>query len=77
MLAEGPPNKCCVAGCRDVGQVVKVDLGTHCHFRRWCVFHAREFGRLRAAQGRDWGSSIRSGFDARLYYAGKKGFHAY
>lgn len=77
MSAKRSTLACSAAGCWKPGQRRQLTLGTHCVFLVYCRSHFDELTRLRRSQGKDWGSSIRRGFDARLYYAAKKGFHAY
>ena len=71
------PSACSVTGCKRAAQMIRIDLGTHSHFRRWCRTHALEFARLKAAQGKDWGAKNEGGFSARMYYASKRGYHSY
>jgi hypothetical protein len=74
----GPSEHLCEATqCPYAGMLRDLKWG----FRRlstWlCWYHFRELERLLAAQGADWGGRGGRAGEARLYYASKKGFHAF
>jgi hypothetical protein len=72
-----PTKNCSALNCRKRGERRRIFVGTYCQFRCYCDFHFEELERLRRSQAKDWGRARGRGFDARLYYASKRGFHAY
>lgn len=43
-----------------------------------CGYHLGELERLLRAQGKDWGRSRKpEGWNARFYYAARRGYHAF
>jgi hypothetical protein len=73
-----PDSRCCVAGCWKAGQRCAIRIGTISHLRIYCRTHLAELERLRRSQGKDWSrTKADAGFDARLFYGGRRGYHAY
>jgi len=55
-----------------------IRIGTISHLRVYCRTHLAELARLRKAQGKDWSrTKADAGFDARLFYGGRRGYHSY
>lgn len=72
-----PSTFCLVSGCRKAGSPRPITFGSYSLFRIYCRTHFEELKRLQRQGQRDWGRSHSTGFNARMYYASKKGFHAY
>lgn len=72
------PSPCEVPSCRATGRSCFLEWGPRRFPRTLCHDHRIELQRLVRDQGKDWGRSRKKeGWNARFYYASKRGFRAY